>query len=155
MNILKRKKISFTIHILLIAIFSLASVKMCLSVLNHTFNNIDKSNYASAMDEDCCCDMTKTKSGDCCCAPPTLGSETVRLATNNPERKFLNAIISSLKCSNSPDYFYNNSLTDYEPIPFNSFTHRLYKNGSAIHLQESLSLEPHLLLQFKPPRNIS
>ncbi|MGR3317226.1 MAG: hypothetical protein ACUZ8O_01925 [Candidatus Anammoxibacter sp.] len=99
--------------------------------------------------------MTETKSGDCCCASPTLGNETVRLTTNNSENKFFNAIISSLKCSSNPDYFYNNSLTDYEPIPLNAFTLHLNKNGFVVLLQENLFLEPHLLLQFKPPKNIS
>ncbi|MGR3220211.1 MAG: hypothetical protein ACUZ8H_10395 [Candidatus Anammoxibacter sp.] len=155
MNVLKRKKMFFTIHILLIGVFSLASVHMCLYALNPVSDNTGKPSDASAMGEDCRCDMTKAKSSDCCCASPTLAIETVQIAVNNSGSKFFNAIISSLKCSSNSDYFYNNSLTDYEPIPINAFILHLNKNGSVVHLKESPFLDPHLLLQFKPPKYIS
>ena len=169
MTLLFRKKnIIFPVSITLLIMFLFVSMKPGILIQGFHYNkntteeaesaenisndSLGAENVCSLTTSSCCCDVRDHSSHDCCCKSKTLGNRLSSPPTST-DNNFLSAVISSIKCSNMPGNIAVSSLADYEPLSSNRFFYLLEESGRIHNQIKNDTAEPHLSLQFKPPRS--
>lgn len=156
------------VRILLLFMFLFVSTKSSILVSNSISSNNSESsrrdlvkiiqkNSCDLIDDACCCSMITHINQDCRCKSSLLGKDSKDLVAGRSVHRFLDAVISSVKCSNNfPGDFHHGSLSDYEPLSLNIIFLCLFEeSGFQSYLQEDHIGEPHIFLPYKPPETIS
>ena len=164
----RRKNIIFPVSITLLVIFLFVSMTPGILIQGFRYNkntteqaetaenisndSLNAKSVCSLTTSSCCCDVSDHSSHDCCCKSKTLGNSLASSPTST-DTNFLSAVISSIKCSNMPGNIVVSSLADYEPLSSNHFSYLLEESGRIYKQLKNDTAEPHLSLQFHPPRS--
>ncbi len=164
-QLFRKKNIFFPVSISLLIVFLFVSMNPDILIQGFRYNrntiegetkatdNMDSTkNVCSLATRSCCCDVSDhTRNDCCCCKSKTLGNNVTALSTTS-DNNFLSAVISTIKCANIPGNISVSSLADYEPILLNRFSYLLEESGRIYKRLKNNIAEPHLSLQFKPPK---
>jgi len=157
------KKLTRFLRISLLIVFLFVSLKSTFFAMEAAFTVKDQTSNESEVktitggtcglnDDTCCCGTAMNKSCSCCCKKsPILGSNSIELKTVQTDNKFLDAIISGIKCSNVPSDYQPGTLSDYNSTSQTIFSSLIAEADLQLCIKEYQASKPHNTLPYKPP----
>ena len=155
------KKLTQFLRISLLIVFLFVSLKSTFIAMEAAFNVKDQSSNESevktitggtcSLAEDTCCCGTAMNKSCSCCKSSILENNPTELNTVQTGSKFLDAIISGIKCSDVPGDLQPGSLSDYNSTSQTIFSSLPAETDLLLCIKEYQPSKPHNSLPYKPP----